>query len=212
MGFYHGFLPWFTACKPLKPLAFSPVKAWHFVVQDSILELVGSISSAAQGAGFCLSYADFKDDVTGSGLRICLVYLYYIYLCMYIYILCLLYLHKYIYVLCLWNHSILDVYGISCIVYHTHIIPWCMLSYNIYHIMYFSMLIVTVYNYVYIYIYTHIFRENLFTHFKCWKKKQYGRQGAGICIYVEKGADMKCQGTETATEMAVEPVAIGARG
>ena len=29
--------------------------------EDSILELVGSISSSAQSAGFCLSYADFKD-------------------------------------------------------------------------------------------------------------------------------------------------------
>ena len=77
------------------------------------------------------------------------------------------------------------------------------------------MLIVTVYNYVcmyiYIYVHTHIQGKPVYT-FQMLEKKQYGRQGAGICIYVEKGADMKCQGTETATEMAVEPVAIGARG
>lgn len=35
--------------------------------KDSILELVGSISSAAQGAAFCLSYADFKEKLGSDG-------------------------------------------------------------------------------------------------------------------------------------------------
>jgi len=35
--------------------------------KDSILELVGSISSSAQSAGFCLSYADFKEKLGSDG-------------------------------------------------------------------------------------------------------------------------------------------------
>ena len=35
-------------------------------VEDSILELVGSISSSANSTGFCLSYADFKERPAGN--------------------------------------------------------------------------------------------------------------------------------------------------
>ncbi|CAK9110743.1 Ultraviolet-B receptor UVR8 (Protein UV-B RESISTANCE 8) (RCC1 domain-containing protein UVR8) [Durusdinium trenchii] len=48
--------------------AFAKDVLWPFLgSKDSILELVGSISSSANSTGFCLSYADFKEKLGADG-------------------------------------------------------------------------------------------------------------------------------------------------
>ena len=112
---------------------FSPILAWHFFAQDSILELVGSISSAAQGAAFCLSYADFKDEwlvaVDWSHPRWTYLFVIFI-LSIYHYLSIYIYIYIYIYVYYVRYYAII-LYDMSCIVLYIYVYIYNTMMYGV---------------------------------------------------------------------------------